>query len=74
MENFYAEPMRIKLFEHGKKVYQSPELSQIRAFCAKEVDRLWAEVKRFENPHGYYVDLSQKLWDIKQQLLRESRP
>ena len=40
----------------------------------EQVDTLWEEVKRFENPHGYYVDLSQKLWDIKQQLLRESRP
>lgn len=71
VENFHAEPMRVKLFEHGKKVYHSPELSQIRAFCEKEVDRLWTEVKRFENPHHYYVDLSPRLWNEKNRLLSE---
>ena len=54
-----------------EKVYHSPELSQIRAFCEKEVDRLWTEVKRFENPHHYYVDLSPRLWNEKNRLLSE---
>ena len=43
--------------------------STSRAYCQRQVDALWDEVKRFENPHNYYVDLSQKLWDIKQGLL-----
>ncbi len=46
-----------------------PELQTSRAYCQRQVDALWDEVKRFENPHNYYVDLSQKLWDIKQSLL-----
>ena len=49
-----------------------PELQAIQAYCREQVDALWDEVKRFENPHTYYVDLSQKLWDIKQTLLRQS--
>ena len=49
-----------------------PELQTSRAYCQRQVDALWDEVKRFENPHNYYVDLSQKLWDIKQSLLRQN--
>lgn len=71
LEYFKAEPMRIRLFEKGKRVYQFPDLAEIRAFCAREVDRLWAEVKRFENPHHYYVDLSPGLWNEKNRLLSE---
>ena len=51
-------------------MYQSPSLKEIQAYCRDQVDALWAEVKRFENPHNYYVDLSQKLWDVKQALLQ----
>ncbi len=50
-------------------MYEVPELQTSRAYCQRQVDALWDEVKRFENPHNYYVDLSQKLWDIKQALL-----
>ena len=53
----------------GKLVYQLPDIQQIRSHCKQQVDTLWDEVKRFENPHNYYVDLSQKLWDIKNDLL-----
>ena len=51
-------------------MYQSPDLQQIREYCLQQVDTLWDEVKRFDNPHNYYVDLSQKLWDIKYNLLK----
>lgn len=57
------------IFQQGKLVYQAPDLQTSRAYCQRQVDALWDEVKRFENPHNYYVDLSQKLWDIKQALL-----
>ena len=50
-------------------VYESPTASEIRDYCAAQLDLQWDEVKRFENPHNYYVDLSQKLWDVKQALL-----
>ena len=43
----------------------------MRAHCARELERLWDEVKRFENPHRYYVDLSQKLWDLRAKLLAD---
>ncbi|MGE4275847.1 MAG: nicotinate phosphoribosyltransferase [Lawsonibacter sp.] len=57
------------IFQEGKLVYQSPDLQASRSYCQRQVDALWDEVKRFENPHNYYVDLSPKLWDIKQALL-----
>ena len=52
-------------------MYEIPTLEEARAYCAQQVDALWDEVKRFENPHNYYVDLSPKLWQIKQDLLKE---
>ena len=57
------------MFLKGKLVYEQPSLKEIRDYCAQEVDTLWEEVKRFDNPHAYYVDLSKRLWDIKHQLL-----
>jgi nicotinate phosphoribosyltransferase len=52
-------------------VYQSPDIEDIRAYCAEQVDKQWDEVKRFENPHNYYVDLSQALWDVREDLLKQ---
>jgi len=71
-ENFTAVPLCKRIFNKGKLVYDVPTIEESRAYCASEIDKLWEEVKRFENPHTYYVDLSQKLWDIKQNLLNES--
>ena len=67
--NFYAKKLQIKIFSHGECVYDSPDLNSIREYCREQVDTLWDEVLRFENPHKYYVDLSQKLWGIKEKLL-----
>ncbi len=61
------------IFLGGKCVYRSPEIHCIREKCRENVDALWDEVKRFENPHRYYVDLSKKLWDLKQKMLTEKR-
>jgi len=61
----------VKIFDKGRCVYESPDLHTIRDYCREQVDTLWEEVKRFENPHRYYVDLSQKLWDIRAKLLHE---
>ena len=71
IENFTARELMVQVFKDGKLVYDLPDVKTIRAYCEKEVDSLWDEVKRFENPHGYYVDLSQKLYDIKTELLYE---
>ena len=70
-DNVEVRPMLTPVFEKGKCVYESPSIHDIRKFCLEQVDLLWDEVKRFENPHRYYVDLSQKLWDIKNQMLAE---
>ena len=67
--DFTAVPLLAPVFQAGKLVYQSPSIEEIRAYCVRQVDTLWDEVKRFENPHNYYVDLSQKLWDVRAQLL-----
>ena len=70
--NFTARELQVPIFKDGKLVYDLPSLQEIQAYCKKEVDCLWDEIKRFENPQTYYVDLSQKLWDIKHRLLREN--
>ncbi len=69
--NFRAEELLTPIFERGKPVYELPGLPDIRDYCLRQISDLWDEVKRFENPHRYYVDLSQRLWDMKQHLLLE---
>jgi len=66
---FYAKNLQVPVFIHGECVYESPALNEIRAYCAREVENLWNEVKRFTNPHRYYVDLSSDLWICKQDLI-----
>ena len=70
--NFTAKELQVPIFQNGKLVYDLPSLEQIRTYCLEQVDSLWDEVKRFDNPHTYYVDLSKKLWDIKYRLLKEN--
>ena len=69
--NFTAKELQVPIFVGGELVYQCPPLSEVRKYCLEQVDTLWDEVKRFDNPHTYYVDLSQRLWDIKYSLLKE---
>ena len=70
LTNYDAVPLLVPVFQKGEKVYQSPDIRDIRAYCTRQVDKLWDEVKRFEYPHNYYVDLSQKLWDVRFDLLK----
>ena len=58
---------------YKRQVYDSPSLPEIQAYCRQQVDTLWDEVKRFDNPHSYYVDLSDRLWNIQQDLLRNRK-
>ena len=67
--NFIATELLVPIFLDGKLVYDVPDIATTRAYCLDCVAHLWEEVKRFENPHAYYVDLSQKLFDIKQSML-----
>ena len=68
--NFTAKELLVPIFKNGELVYDMPSLPEIQKYCAAQVDTLWDEVQRFDNPHTYYVDLSQKLWDIKYALLK----
>lgn len=70
--NFEAKELQVPIFKNGELVYNCPSLEEIRTYCMEQVDKLWDEVKRFDNPHTYYVDLSQKLWDVKYGLLKDN--
>lgn len=70
--DFTARELLEPLFIGGKCVFEKKPIKEIRDYCLAQVDTLWDEVTRFENPHNYYVDLSQPLWDLKQKLLREN--
>ena len=71
--DYILKPLQIPVFRNGELICEMPALPEIQAYCREQVDTLWDSVKRFENPHNYYVDLSQKLFDIKEDLLRKSR-
>ena len=70
LKNYYVRDLRGQIFDKGRCVYESPDIEEIKAYAAQQVDTLWDETLRFENPQTYYVDLSQKLWDMKHQLLK----
>lgn len=69
VSDFVAKKLQVKIFEKGRQVYQSPSVKEISDYRAEQVDSLWDEVTRFENPHTYYVDLSEQLWDLRHELL-----
>lgn len=73
VDEFYIRPLQQQIFRNGQLVYELPSLKQIKDYCAAQLDTLWDEAKRFENPHAYYVDLSQKLWQTKEDLLKQGR-
>jgi nicotinate phosphoribosyltransferase len=71
ISNFYAKNLRVQIFDKGKCVYQSPDIDEIRDYCKAQIDTLWEEILRFENPHEFYVDLSKELWQLKSKLIEE---
>ena len=66
---FTAKELLVPIFKNGECVYELPSIDEIQKYCKEQIMTLWDEVKRFENPHKYYVDLSDKLWNIKNDLL-----
>lgn len=72
MENYELRKMQVPIFEKGKKVYEVPKIDEINEYCKSEVKSLWDEVKRFDQPHNYYVDLSHDLWSLKQNLIMKA--
>lgn len=71
IDNFRVRNLQEKIFEKGKLIYKLPSIEEIKAYCKEEVNSLWEELKRFENPYSYYVDLSQKLWQVKSSLIEQ---
>ena len=69
--NYTVRNLQVPIFKEGKCVYESPSIEEIKDYCKEQIDTLWDETLRFENPQTYYVDLSQKLWDMKNRLLEE---
>ena len=69
LTDFTARELQVPIFCGGELVYNKPSLEEIKRYCAEQLDTMWSEVLRFENPHNYYVDLSRRLWDIKHSLL-----
>lgn len=69
VSNFYAKNLRVQLFEKGEKIYELPTIEEIREYCKKQIEGLWEEMLRFENPQIYYVDLSEQLWKMKQEII-----
>ena len=71
IRNYEVRNLHVPIFEQGKCVYESPDIETIKKYCQEQMETLWDETLRFENPQTYYVDLSQKLWDMKNRLLQE---
>lgn len=71
--NFYSRNLRKRIFDGGRRVYDSPPIEGIKAYCAQQLDLMWDEMKRFENPQTYYVDLSYKLWKLKNDMIEGTK-
>lgn len=69
LQNYTIKPLQEKIFENGTLVYQCPTLKEIATYAKKQLDTLWPEVRRMDHPHTYYVDLSKKLWILKNEML-----
>lgn len=71
LKDYTAKDIRVRLFDHGRRVYDCPPIQEVKDFCAEQMETLWEETLRFENPQTYYVDLSKPLWDLKHSLIEE---
>ena len=71
VDNFYAKKLEVPIFVKGECVYESPSVQDIQEYCREQIATLWDEMLRFEHPHKYYIDLSEKLWLAKDKLLKK---
>lgn len=71
--NYYVRNLREQIFDKGRLVYESPAIGDIKKYCAEQLDAMWDEMKRFENPQTYYVDLSPKLWQLKHDMIEGNK-
>ena len=73
IKNYYVRELQEKIFENGKLVYEMPNVFDRAKYCTKEMETIYPEVKRLENPHVYIVDLSEKLLKVKKELIKEHK-
>ena len=73
MTDYTLRRLKVPVFKNGECIYNFPELDEIRAHCARELNTMWEEVLRFDNPHHYYVDLSEKLWTLKHEMIDHAK-
>jgi nicotinate phosphoribosyltransferase len=71
LKDYYVKDLLVKIIDKGEPVYESPSVMEIKEYARQESEKLWPEVLRFDNPHTFYVDLSTKLWKLKQSLLHQ---
>jgi nicotinate phosphoribosyltransferase len=69
--DFYAKELQTRIFDGGRRVYESPPVEEIQAYCKAQIEGLWEESLRFENPPIYYVDLSAELWNLRTELIQK---
>lgn len=73
LTGYTVRKLLVKIFDRGKCIYKNPALKDIQKYCKEQVDTLWEDISRIENPRKYYVDLSYDLWVLKNKLLNEFR-
>lgn len=71
--DYTLREMLVPIFKNGEQVYTFPSIDEVRDYCKAEISTIWDEVLRFENPHDYYVDLSDELWEMKNRMIEERR-
>ncbi len=71
IKNYKMEKMLVKIYENGERVYNFPTIDEIRDYCKNSIDKIWDEMKRFKYPHRYFVDLSEKLWSLKSEMIKK---
>lgn len=71
LTNYYVKELQTKIFDNGNLVYTSPTLKEIAEYSKNDLNTFWDEIKRIDNPHKYFVDLSQNLWNLKQEMLHK---
>lgn len=71
LNNYTIKELQEKIYDNGKLVYKSPSLKEIAKYSKEQLNTIWDEVKRLRNPQKYYVDISQKLYDLKHEMLNK---
>lgn len=72
IKNYYYKELQIPIFVNGHCVYEYPSTDEVRKYLKQQMNTLWDEVKRLKYPHNYYVDYSEKFYELKNRLIKEN--